>query len=151
MAAQMARLKQLHLAHCPLTDRGMRGLLGQQLRAVSLFNCDRLTGATLESINQTSDNLVSLSIVNTVYVEQHQQIFPVFLDSDNPEEDDFSDDDEMSEREENIYLKRRYILRAPRLRSLTVRDLYVVQVRAVRVSALTISASIPRVGTISIF
>ena len=126
---QNSRLRQLFLYDSPLTDRGLRSLLGHGLKTVVLFNCQNLTGDTLECINEWSDNLVTLSIVNTVELEQHQQVFPPFLDSDYPDDDEFTDDEREEEREENMYQKRRYILRAPRLRSLTVRDLCVVQGR----------------------
>lgn len=125
---QNSRLRQLFLYDSPLTDRGLRSLLVHGLRTIVLFNCQNLTGDALECINEWSDNLVTLSIVNTVELEQHQQVFPPFLDSDYPDDDEFTDD-EREEREENKYQKRRYILRAPRLRSLTVRDLCVVQGR----------------------
>ena len=73
---QNSRLCQLFLYDSPLTDRGLRSLLGHGLKTVVLFNCQNLTGDTLECINEWSDNLVTLSIVNTVELEQHQQVFP---------------------------------------------------------------------------
>ena len=125
---QNSRLRQLYLYDSPLNDRGLRCLLGHGLRTVVLFNCQNLTGDTLECINDWSDNLVTLSIVNTVELAHHQQVFPPFLDSDYQDDDEFTDD-EREDKEENKYEKRRYILRAPRLRSLTVRDLCVLQGR----------------------
>jgi len=127
---QNSRLKQLYLTNCPVTDIGMKWFLGHSLKKISLHNCSSLSRVTLESINQYSDNLVGLSIVNTSDppVELCPQIFPMYLDTDHPDmEDEFTDEEE--EREENKYEKRRYILRAPRLRSLAIRDLYVVQGR----------------------
>jgi len=127
---QNSRLKQLSLVNSTVSDIGMKCLLGHNLKTISLMNCSRLTSQTLESINETSDTLVSLSIVDLANIENSSlhQVFPEYLDTDYPEEDDFvlSEDDE---REENIYEKRRYILRAPRLRNLTVRDLYIGQGR----------------------
>ena len=129
---QNSRLKQLSLANSPVTDQGMRCLLGHNLKAISLVNCVRLSRTTLDSINESSDNLVSLAVIPcTVEVDQQhdiggeqvsrrlrlylsmtepgalQQILPVFLDTDNPDEDDFTDD-EREDREENKYYKRRW-------------------------------------------
>jgi len=123
---QNCRVRQVHLADSAVTDLGLRSLLAHSPRSVHLTNCERLGGATLETLNEFSDNLVSLAIVNTSESEQQQQVLPLFLDSESPDSD-VTDDEE--ERVENRYTRRRYILRAPRLRSLTVRELYVVQGR----------------------
>merc|ERR1712226_1498152 len=81
---QNSRLKQLSLANSTVTDGGMKCLLGHGLKTVSLVNCSRLTSCTLESINETSDNLVSLSIVDVSNIENRSlhQIFPEYLDTD---------------------------------------------------------------------
>ena len=107
-----------------LTNPYFQDLLRHNLKKISLNNCRHLNNTSLESINEFSDNLLSLFVDNT------ENLFPDHLcmqpDDDCPPVDE--DDDDVLE-EESEYERRRYILRAPRLKHLTLRGLNVMQGR----------------------
>jgi len=78
---QNTRLSQVKIKNSSLTDVGLSCLLGHNLRSLSLNNCTKLTTETLEILNGCSDNLISLSLVESY------QIFPHSLSSELLDED----------------------------------------------------------------
>ena len=111
------RLEHLALRKCSLSDQGMRSLLGHGLRVISIHKCQWLSTNSLELINDSSSNLVSLHV-------DPGTIFPHCL---SPSQDSWDEVVDENTDEISVYEKRRYILKAPQLRNLCIKNLFVEQ------------------------
>ena len=116
---QSSRISQITIRNSPVSDEGFLNFVIHNLKKIYIDSCQNLTTKSLESINDHSDNLLSL------HVENSDKIFPDYLSDISGDEDE----DDLNSIQESIYEKRRYILKAPRLKQLTLRDLNIVQGR----------------------
>ena len=119
MDCQSSRISQISLRNSPISDEGFLNFVIHNLKKIYIETCQNLTTKSLESINDHSDNLLSL------HLENSDKIFPDYLSDISGDEDE----DDLNSIQESIYEKRRYILKAPRLKHLTLRDLNIVQGR----------------------
>ena len=117
---QSSRISQIILRDSPVSDEGLLNFVIHNLKKIYIDTCQNLTTKSLESINDHSDNLISL------HLENSDKIFPDYLSDISGDEDE----DDLNSIQESIYEKRRYILKAPRLKQLTLRDLNIVQGRS---------------------
>ena len=111
---QNTKLRQLTVSDSSITDNGMRCLLAHNLQKISITNCGNLTPRTWEFINESSDNLISISVDNA---------FLIFVDSEDEFEGESPDVMDMN----NIYEERPFMLKMPRLKNLCIEDFYPVQ------------------------
>ena len=118
---QNTRISHLTVSNSSISDQGFKLLAGHNLKKVVLNNCSNLTTRSLESINDYSDNLLSLQVDNT------DNLFPDYLSDISGDEE--YDEDDFNSIQESIYEKRRYILKAPRLKHLSLKDLNIVNGR----------------------
>lgn len=88
-----SRLNTVRLRNSRITDEGLRSLMEHKPYEVELVQCEYLSQSSLETINNNSQNLVSLKFGPVTYV--------------------------MSQ-DESLYRQRGYIINAPNLRRLTI-------------------------------
>lgn len=90
---QRTRLDTVKVRNSRLTDEGLRYLMEHKPYEVELVQCEYLSQMSLETINNNSENLISLKFGPVTYV--------------------------MSQ-DESVYRQRGYIINAPNLRRLTI-------------------------------
>ncbi|XP_059470108.1 protein zer-1 homolog [Neocloeon triangulifer] len=101
-------LKRLKLRSSPLSNEGLKRLLvAHRFTELDLHICKKLSDDCLETLNVTSDQLLSLT------VGQETEIFPP----------DLSEVIITMSEPSNVYKARGFILRAPKLRRLCIRTL----------------------------
>ncbi|XP_075991413.1 protein zer-1 homolog isoform X2 [Anticarsia gemmatalis] len=87
------RLDTVRLRNSRITDEGLRCLMEHKPYEVELVQCEYLSQSSLETINNNSQNLISLKFGPITYVLS---------------------------QDENLYRQRGYIIHAPNLRRLTI-------------------------------
>lgn len=87
------RLKSVKLRNTRITDEALRLLMEHKPTEVELVQCEYLSQVSLETINNNSENLVSLKFGPVTYVLS---------------------------QDESLYRLRGYVIHAPKLRSLTI-------------------------------
>lgn len=121
LTKEVTYIKSVQLRNAEVSDSGMAKLLKHHLHKLELIKCEKITQASLEVLNQHSDQLYSLSL------GPQCNVFPKCLDveiagGDKQKSDDFM----MTDFEINIgetgkpsssltYKQRGYILKAPKL------------------------------------
>lgn len=89
------RLHAVRLRNSRITDEGLRFFMEHKPHEVELVQCEYLSQASIDIINNNSDNLISLKFGPLTYV--------------------FS-----QEPQDNLFRPRRYVIDAPKLRRLTI-------------------------------